>query len=44
MNVIVADSIESVRSLFETSDDRFDATEYLEADVTNAVGLPGGKQ
>ncbi len=44
VNVIVADSIDSVRGLFETSAGRFAATEYLEADVSNAVGLPGGKQ
>lgn len=44
VNVIVADSIESVRSIFDTSAGGFAATEYLEADITNAVGLPGGKQ
>jgi hypothetical protein len=44
VNVIVLDSIESFSSFFETSAGRFAATEHLEADDTNAVSLPGGKQ
>jgi hypothetical protein len=40
VNVIVHDSIDSVRSLFEEHAGSSGATEYFEADAANAVGLP----
>lgn len=40
VNVIVHDSIDSIKSLFEQYASPFGATEYFEADATNAVGLP----
>jgi hypothetical protein len=42
VNVIVHDSIESVKSFFEEHAGPFGATEYFEADAANAVGLPKG--
>ena len=40
VNVIVHDSIDSVKSFFEEHAGPFGMTEYFEADATNAVGLP----
>jgi hypothetical protein len=40
VNVIVHDSIDSVRGLFEEHAGAFGATEYFVADAANAVGLP----
>ena len=40
VNVIVHDSIESVKSFFEGYAGPFGSTEYFEADAANAVGLP----
>ena len=40
VNVIVHDSIESVKSFFEEYAGPFGTTEYFEADAANAVGLP----
>jgi hypothetical protein len=40
VNVIVHDSLESVRSFFEKHAGPFATTEYFEADAANAVGLP----
>lgn len=40
VNVIVHDSIDSVKSFFETYAGSFGTTEYFEADAANAVGLP----
>jgi hypothetical protein len=40
VNVIVHDSIESVKSFFEEHAAPFGTTEYFEADAANAVGLP----
>ncbi|MEV4091291.1 serine hydrolase domain-containing protein [Streptosporangium saharense] len=40
VNVIVHDSIDGVRSFFEDHTGPFATTEYFEADVANAVGLP----
>ena len=40
VNVIVHDSIESVKSFFEEHAGPFGTTEYFEADAANAVGLP----
>lgn len=42
VNVIVHDSIDSVRSFFEEHASLFGVTEYFEADAANAVGLPKG--
>lgn len=42
VNVIVHDSIDGVKSFFEEHAGLFGATEYFEADVANAVGLPKG--
>ena len=39
VNIIVHDSIVSVKSLFEEHAGPFGATEYFEADADNAVGL-----
>ena len=40
VNVIVHDSIDSVKSFFEQYAGPFGTTEYFEADAANAVGLP----
>ena len=40
VNVIVHDSIGSVKSFFEKYAGPFGMTEYFEADAANAVGLP----
>jgi hypothetical protein len=40
VNIVVHDSVESVRAFFERHAGAFGATEYLEADAANAVGLP----
>jgi hypothetical protein len=40
VNVIVHDSIDSVKSFFEKHAGPFGTTEYFEADAANAVGLP----
>lgn len=40
INIIVGDSVESVRGFFEEYAGPFAATEYFEADAANAVGLP----
>lgn len=40
VNVIVHDSIDGVKSFFETYTGPFGTTEYFEADAANAVGLP----
>jgi hypothetical protein len=40
VNVIVHDSIDSVKSFFEEHAGPFGTTEYFEADAANAVGLP----
>jgi hypothetical protein len=40
VNIIVHDSVEAVRTLMEEHAGPFAATEYLEADAANAVGLP----
>ncbi|MBN6056782.1 serine hydrolase, partial [Nonomuraea sp. RK-328] len=40
VNVIVHDSVDSVRGIFEEHTGSFAVTEYLEADAANAVGLP----
>jgi hypothetical protein len=40
VNVIVHDSIDSVKNLFEAHAGPFGTTEYCEADAENAVGLP----
>jgi hypothetical protein len=40
VNVIVHDSIDSVKSFFEEHAGSFGTTEYFEADAANAVGLP----
>jgi hypothetical protein len=42
VNVIVHDSIGSVKSFFEEHADPFGATEYFEADRVSGVGLPKG--
>jgi hypothetical protein len=42
VNVIVHDSIDSVKSFFEEYAGPFGTTEYFEADATNAVGLSKG--
>lgn len=39
VNVIVHDSIDSVKSFFEEHASAFGTTEYFEADAANAVGL-----
>lgn len=39
VNVVVHDSIDGVRAYFEDHAGSFAATEYLEADAANAVGL-----
>jgi hypothetical protein len=39
VNVVVADSVDDVRALFEEDARPFATTEYLEADSANAVGL-----
>lgn len=40
VNVIVHDSIDSVKSFFEKHAGPFGTTEYFEVDAANAVGLP----
>ena len=40
VNVISHDSVEGVRTFFETYAGPYAATEYFEADAANAVGLP----
>ena len=40
VNVIVHDSIDSVRRFFEEHAAPFGTTEYFEVDAANAVGLP----
>ena len=40
VNIIVHDSIDSVKSFFEEYAGPFGTTEYFEADAANAVGLP----
>jgi hypothetical protein len=40
MNIITHDSVDAVRSFFEEYAGSFATTEYFEADVANAVGLP----
>jgi hypothetical protein len=40
VNVIVHDSIDSVKRFFEEHTDPFGTTECFEADAANAVGLP----
>lgn len=40
VNIIVHDSVDSVKSLFEVYAGSFGTTEYFEADAANAVGLP----
>ncbi|GII04056.1 serine hydrolase domain-containing protein [Planobispora takensis] len=40
VNVIVHDSVDSVRTFFDEHAGPFAATEYFEADAANAVGLP----
>ncbi|GAA0854144.1 serine hydrolase domain-containing protein [Streptosporangium amethystogenes subsp. fukuiense] len=40
VNVIVHDSVDSVKTFFEEHAGPFAATEYFEADAANAVGLP----
>lgn len=40
VNVIVHDSIDSVRSFFEAHAGPFGTTEYFEANAADAVGLP----
>jgi hypothetical protein len=40
VNIIVHDSIDSVKSFFEEYVCPFGTTEYFEADAANAVGLP----
>jgi len=42
VNVIVHDSIDSVKRFFEEHTNSFGTTEYFEADAANAVGLPKG--
>ena len=40
VNIIVHDSIGSVKHFFEEYGGPFSTTEYFEADAANAVGLP----
>lgn len=40
VNIILHDSIDGVRDLFEAHAGAYAATEYFEADAANAVGLP----
>ncbi|GGO72000.1 serine hydrolase [Nonomuraea cavernae] len=40
VNIIVHDSVDSVRTFFERHAGPFATTEYFEADAANAVGLP----
>lgn len=40
VNIIVGDSIETVRDFFESHAAAFATTEYFEADAANAIGLP----
>jgi len=39
VNIIVSDSLDSVKNLFEKHAGPFGTTEYFEADAANAVGL-----
>ncbi|WP_194819211.1 hypothetical protein [Nocardia sp. XZ_19_385] len=40
VNLLVGDSIESVRTFFDSHAGPFATTEFFEADAANAVGLP----
>ncbi|MEV0379456.1 hypothetical protein [Nonomuraea sp. NPDC050643] len=40
VNIIVHDSVDGVRDFFDGHAGSFATTEYLEADASNAVGLP----
>lgn len=40
VNIIVHESVDTVRSFFEEHAGSFATTEYFEADAANAVGLP----
>jgi hypothetical protein len=40
VNIIVHDSIDTIRHFFEKYAAPFGTTEYFEADAANAVGLP----
>lgn len=40
VNILVHDSVDDVRSLFERHAGPFATTEYFEVDAANAVGLP----
>jgi hypothetical protein len=40
VNIITHDSVDGVRDFFETYAGPYATTEYSEADVANAVGLP----
>ncbi|OLF18461.1 hypothetical protein [Actinophytocola xanthii] len=40
VNVLVHDSVDGTRDLFERYAGEFASTEYYEADAANAVGLP----
>ena len=40
VNILVDDSIDSIKSFFEKYASSFGTTEYFEADAANAVGLP----
>src|SRR3954447_5256412 len=40
VNIIVHDSVNSVKNFFEEQSGPFGTTEYFEADAANAVGLP----
>ena len=40
VNIIVHDSIDTVKRFFEEYSGLFSTTEYFEADAANAVGLP----
>ncbi len=40
VNVIVHDSVDSVREFFEAHAGAYATTEFFEADAANAVGLP----
>jgi hypothetical protein len=42
VNIIVHDSLDSVKSFFEEHAGPFSVTEYFEADAANAVGLSKG--
>jgi hypothetical protein len=42
VNLIVHDSLDTVKRFFEEHTSTFGTTEYFEADAANAVGLPKG--